>query len=243
MRIRLGQYYWSAGLAITLLAGAAVGLFVFLGAWQLQRAGQKTVLYESFSSGESRVLTSAPATLGDARYATVRILGSYVPDRQVLIDNMTQAGRVGYQVLTPLRIPGESRWLVINRGWVPAPVSRSELPSITVPADERIVHGIMDRLPQPGLRLPATAIGAEPVWPRVMLFPDFEDLAEALEMPVYDYQLLLDPADDDGFARVWAPRVMGPAKHRAYAAQWFGFGLLAVVLVVVLNLSKEQPDG
>ena len=76
-----------------------------------------------------------------------------------------------------------------------------------------------------------------------MLFPNFEDLADTLEMPVLDYQLLLDPADDDGFQRLWAPRVMDPAKHRAYAAQWFGFALLALVLVMVLNRTKGHTAG
>lgn len=227
---------------MTLLASVAIGLFVFLGVWQLQRAGQKTVLYENFATGDSRVLTRAPTKLGDSRYATVSVRGNYVSDRQVLIDNMTLAGRVGYQVLTPLRIAGDSRWLVVNRGWVPAPASRGELPSVAIPAGERIVTGKMDRLPQPGLRLAATVAGAELVWPRVMLFPAFEDLAKAWEMPVYDYQLLLNPEDNDGFARAWAPRVMGPAKHRAYAAQWFGFALLAAVLVVVLNITKGRNN-
>ena len=96
MRIRLGQYYWSASLPITLLAGAAIGLLLFLGTWQLQRAEQKAVIFDNFATGGSRVSTRAPVRFAGARYTTVRIRGSYIPDRQVLIDNITHAGRVGY---------------------------------------------------------------------------------------------------------------------------------------------------
>ncbi len=243
MRIRLGQYYWSASLAMTLLATVAFGLFVFLGGWQLQRAEQKVVLFDSFDRGTTSIVTQAPQQLGDARYATVRVRGRFVPDRQILIDNMTHRGRVGYQVLTPLRMEGDPRWLLVNRGWVAAPASRSKLPSIAVQADERIVTGKMDRLPQPGLRLAATIAGDQQPWPRVMLFPNFEQLANVLDVPVYDYQLLLDPEDRDGFQRVWAPRAMGPAKHRAYAAQWFGFAIVTVLLLVLLNTRKGRVDG
>ena len=210
--------------------------------WQLDRAAEKAVIYERFATGHAQVFEVPPDRMGDSRYATVRVQGRYIPDRQILIDSMTHAGRAGYHVLTPLRIPGESRWLLVNRGWVAASSERAELPSVAVPRNERIVTGMMDQLPAPGWRLAARPADAPSTWPQVMLFPSFADLAEALEEPVYGYQLLLDPGAEDGLLRDWRPRVMGPNKHRAYAVQWFAFASVAAVLVVILNLRKERCD-
>ena len=76
-----------------------------------------------------------------------------------------------------------------------------------------------------------------------MVFPSFEDLSLALGQPLFDYQLLLDPERGDGFQRNWAPRVMGPDKHHAYAVQWFAFALVLVALFIVLNFRREGRRG
>ncbi len=47
---------------------------------------------------------------------------------QFLLDNMTHAGRAGYEVLTPLLLD-DGRVLLVNRGWLPLPDGRrDELP-------------------------------------------------------------------------------------------------------------------
>ena len=42
----------------------------------------------------------------------------------------------------------------------------------------------------------------------------------------------------DGLARDWPPHEAGIEKHEAYALQWYSLAALAVVLVIVLSLSK-----
>lgn len=221
------------------LAVLGFSLFVGLGIWQLERAAEKTELYASFDGRGEGPLRKPPASLGDARYRNLKIDGRYVANRQILIDSMTYQGRVGYQVLTPLQIPGVDRWLIVNRGWLPAPAFRSQLPAVDLGTHSRTISGKLDRLPRPGLRLaPVDAPGGS--WPRVLVFPTIEELSKALEQPLFDYQLLLDPQAVDGFVREWAPRVMGPDKHRAYAVQWFVFALVLVALFVVLNLREVR---
>ncbi len=223
------------------LAAFGFSLFVGLGIWQLQRAAEKAELYASFDAGGETPLLQPPALLGNARYRNLEIEGHYVANRQILIDNMTYKGRVGYQVLTPLRIARVDRWLIVNRGWLPAPSLRTELPAVDVDTRGRTISGKIDGLPRPGLRLePDSASGGN--WPKVMVFPTFEDLSKALGKPLFDYQLLLAPQHADGFVRDWAPRVMGPDKHRAYAVQWFVFALVLVALFIVLNL-REVSRG
>ena len=55
----------------------------------------------------------------DLRFYRVVAHGTYQPQYQLLIDNRVQDGRVGYYVITPLRIGGSNTLVLVNRGWVP----------------------------------------------------------------------------------------------------------------------------
>src|SRR5277367_2855820 len=106
---------------MTLLTLAGVLLFVQLGRWQLHRAAEKRVLQSAFELGALQTSELGSRTLAEVpRYQQVRFQGHYEPAHQFLLDNMTEEGRIGYQVLTPFRLD-DQRLILINRGWVPLP--------------------------------------------------------------------------------------------------------------------------
>jgi len=113
-----------------------------------------------------------------------------------------------------------------------------------VPGSEREVSGVLDTLPEPGLRVgPAAAPGAAG-WPRVLLFPTGPDLEAALGRDVESRIVLLDAGAPDGYERQWRPSLgFGPERHLGYAVQWFAFATVAVVLFIALNLRRRPPDG
>jgi surfeit locus 1 family protein len=171
------------------------------------------------------------------RYRPMRLRGHYVPESQVLLDNMTSHGVAGYQVLTPFRVAGDGRadgdaLVLVNRGWVPASPDRSELPDVALAAEgEVFVSGRIDRLPRAALELDAPATAAR--GPLVVLsYPDFAAIEAALGTPVRRFQLLLDPAAPAGFVREWAPPADRANRNIAYAVQWFGLALLALVIAI-----------
>ena len=222
----------------TLLLLLLLPAFLSLGLWQLQRADSKAAQFEAFSSR-----ASSPALVGwpgdDApRYSRVQLAGRFVPDQQFLLDNMTHEGRNGYHVLTPFMLSGERRWLLVNRGWIPAGADRAELPDVGVADHQRTVAGQLDLLPQPGLDLGPAPTGS--AWPQVVFFPDMAELASRLERPLLSYQLLLDADQPGGFLRQWGPRSMAPEKHLGYAVQWFGFAVALLVIYVVLGIRRAR---
>lgn len=228
---------WWATLALV----AAGGLFITAGFWQLDRADQKRALFAGFDAGRSATPLSrlpAEASLDIERYRRIDLTGRYDTDRQVLLDNVTAAGKNGYQVLTPLRT--DEGAVMVNRGWIPAPAARSELPEIAVDTRERRVSARLDRLPRPGIRLEAPAVPTDAPWPRRLLYPTVNDLTEQVGYPLRDYQLLLDPAATDGFRREWRPEVMGPDKHFGYAVQWFAFAAAITVIYLLLNVKRRS---
>jgi len=224
-----------------------VALCVWLGYWQLDRSRQRQALIDEFQRGDAVVVDVTSRSLeGLSRYQTVSARGAYAPQRQILLDNMPSAdGRPGYRVLTPFRRTTGGALLLVDRGWVPLGGSRERLPAVDVPDDAREIAGRVDRPPMPGLRL-REAVAPDPgVWPRVMHFPTAEQLAATLGEPIEPHLVLLDPRAPDGYERRWQPALrMSPARHVAYAIQWFAFGIVAVVLLVVTSLRRARvQDG
>lgn len=245
-RDRLRRFRPSVAGTLATVAGLAV--FVGLGLWQLDRAAEKReLLARDAHRGEEAPLRTLPGTgaLDPARlYARARFTGRYEAHRQILLDNMTLDGRVGYLVLTPLLLDSGERVLV-NRGWVPAGASRSELPRIDVPEGPHEVAGRLVNLPRPGLRLGDSDPGkpGDP-WPRVLLYPTVDVLRTALGDTVPDYQLQLDPEAPHGYARRWEIVTMAPERHIGYAVQWFAFAavLLAIWFILTFRRGRSTDD-
>jgi len=127
---------------------------------------------------------------------------------------------------------------------VPLGASREALPDVAVGAGERELSGVLDVLPEPGLRLgPAAAPGATG-WPRLLLFPTEADLESALGLELETRIVLLDADRPDGYERSWRPATgFGPERHLGYALQWFAFAAVTVVIFIALNLRRPEPDG
>lgn len=224
-------------LAIAALCGS-------LAVWQWQRAAESRDLAAKFAAGaEQRPLKQPPSELTDAeRFQRLEVQGSYAAETQFLLDNMLHDGVAGYHVLTPLELGGSQRWLIVNRGWVPVG-DRAQLPSVRVADGQRTVTGRLERLPKPGMRLGPALPSERQALATVVQYPTAEDLGERLGERVYDYQLLLDPAEPDGFVREWAAPVLPPTRHLAYAGQWlvFGIGALAAAVTIAIKISRRQP--
>ena len=174
------------------------------------------------------------------RYQHVRAEGHYQPARQILIDNMpSQAGRPGFRVLTPFRREGSERLLLVDRGWVPLGATRQDLPPVFVSPEFRAVSGRLDTLPAPGVRVGDAGVAGDTSWPRVLNFPQQQDIEKVLGASVEARIILLDPAAPNGYERVWRPAMrFGPERHLAYAIQWFVFALVALIIFIALSLRR-----
>lgn len=218
---------WGTALPIASLLILAVA-FAALGRWQLARAAENRALIENFGASlqQSESNPAAlPETLGRARYTRVALRGRYVPDRHVLLDNMTHDGAAGFEVLTPFRLE-RGELILVNRGWFDAGPGRDRIPALAVADDSRTVLGWLDGLPQAAWHL-ANAMPAANAPYAVLSYPSSEELEAALGQPVAGFQLLLDASQADGFLRDWAPDDGLAQRNLAYAGQWFVFALMA----------------
>src|SRR5690606_21706353 len=216
-------------LAVGLLAVAAM-VCASLGFWQLGRAGEARALMErvALAANEAPIrLRTSDAARESLRYARVEVAGRYVPERQILVDNIVHEGTAGYDVLTPFEPLDGGPWLIVNRGWVPGNPDRQVLPDVPVGGERRVVEGILDAPRVPGLRL-GDAPAEESRRPlTVVSFPTIGDLETILGRPLFGYQLLLADDEPDGYARDLPGPALEPERHLAYAAQWWLFGSIA----------------
>jgi surfeit locus 1 family protein len=237
--IKIGSRIFAPRLLTTLLTLVLIAFLISLGRWQLRRADEKRVLFDSFAAGTDVTREIGVATPPVARYQHIEAGGHYDQARQILIDNMFNGERVGYFVITPFALIGGG-WVLVNRGWVPLGASRAERPAIPVAADERRVRGRADHMPSPGIQL-GTKAELAPPYPVVAAFPTRAEIARLLGESSWTAAtdlVLLDAGEPDGYARNWTAPGFPPMRHIAYAVQWFALALTLLVIYVVTNLKR-----
>ncbi len=231
-------------IVLTVLAAVLVVAMTRLGFWQLDRAEEKRALFDDFEAGAIGRAVSIE-TLGDNyldRYRRVAVTGRYDAAHQILLDNMTFEGHVGYHVLTPLIPSAGGPAMLVNRGWIPASPRREEIPSVDVAAEQRSIAGRVDRLPRPGIEVDVASV-ATSGWPRLASFPKTAELETVLGYPLREEVLLLDSAEPDGYVRAWRPPGFGPERHLGYAVQWFALAATLLIIYVVLTLKTHRRNN
>jgi surfeit locus 1 family protein len=224
----------------TLLTLVLIAMLISLGRWQLRRAEEKRALFDSFAAGADATRLIDLGTPRLPRYQHIEASGHYDQARQILIDNMVNADRAGYFVITPFALT-DGGWVLVNRGWVPLGASRAVLPTIPVASDTRRLRGRSDNLPSAGIQLGTRAVLAPP-YPVVAAFPNHAELAQLLGESSWTKAtdlVLLDPGEPDGYVRNWAAPGFPPMRHFGYAVQWFALALTLFVIYVVTNLRRD----
>lgn len=222
----------------TLFAAFFLPLLLALGSWQLERADEKRALFADFdAAGEPVDIAEHPLGIEELRrYARVTASGRYLAERQFLLDNMVRDGQAGFRVLTPLELE-RGGVVMVDRGWVERDFTSAVLPAVPVDDGRRALAGRMDRLPRAGIDL---AGGVASGWPRVVQFPDREELEAALGVELVPGLLRLDDDQPDGYRRDWRPAQFGPERHVGYAVQWYA--LAATLVVMYLAWAFRRAD-
>jgi len=215
--------------------------FMSLGRWQWQRGQMRALQWQAFAQGGEPALPLGSRNLAEvARFARISLAGHYRPDRQFLLDNRTHAGAAGYEVLTPLQL-ADGRVLLVDRGWVAFTGYRARLPNIAfAPVDTVTLIGRVDELPSAGLAFGRAAPAVAGSWPRLATYPRMADLSAALGQTLEARIVLLDPRATDGYVRDWQPPGLPPARHWAYAIQWWCFAAALIVLWIVMAVRRAR---
>ncbi len=218
------------------LAVFAALLFAWLGHWQLQRMQQKQLLLERAAQVRDHPVTLLQGLRADRPPAWVSGAVELVPTL-VLLDNQTRDGRAGVRVYQPARVDGAGTEVLVDLGWLPLPADR-QLPRLQPLQGRQLLRGLLVAPPSAGIALgPAMQWqAAARCWLATRIEP--KTVSKALGGRDISSQVLrLDPALPLGYPRDldMLPNTLPPARHLAYAVQWFGLALAVLTTAGLLQ--------
>jgi len=194
------------------VSGCAAG--IALGNWQSGRAAEK----------RAAAAAQKPEVLR----------GEFLPGSLLFLDNKTYQGRPGYHVLQVLRLR-DGKTVLVNRGWVPAGPTRAQLPEVRTPAGELALEGLrLDHLPH--ALEPGGAKREGSVWQNASV----DEVAAWTGLPLERGVFEQHGDVGDGLVRDWPRADGGVAMHESYALQWYSLSALSVVLLLALNIRRDD---
>ena len=227
---------------IAMLVVAAIG--ISLGQWQLRRAAEKEAIEQRIKLQEQAPplrLDGAAAQAGDAdavEFRKVTVRGEFVPGWTIYLDNRPHDGKPGFHVLTPLKIAGSSRHILVARGWIARDVAdRSRIPEIATPAGiVEVTGGVRrhaGRLLQLGQAAPLKS-GA------IVQNLDVAEMAQASGLEMEPFIVEQNSDSNDGLVRAWPLPSQGIDRHLGYAFQWFALAATAFLFFVVTGFKRAS---
>ena len=218
-------------------------LFIRLGVWQLHRADFKEALLRRYAASATAPLQDF-AKVADAPpddgFPRVQISGRYLVDRIYLLDNPNHDERGGVEVFVPLALRDTPKLLLVDMGFLPGNGTGQEPQLPALPTTDVTLRGLYVPPPPIGFEMGGNALAQQTRWPKKGIFLDPAEVAHDLDRSLYPRMLALDPDPASIYVRVHTLDFssMPPARHRAYAFQWFTFALAAVVLLLVLHCKR-----
>ena len=213
----------------SILITATFAFLVSLGFWQLERADDKRSIETSIKQANtgSVELIRKEEGLQSKEYYEVRLQGKYLSDKQFIYDNQIVDQVSGYYVLTPYALEGQSKAILINRGFIPWNGRRDKLADIVIGQETREIKVQISK-PIKRMELKPSEVGIQ--FPVLIQSIDLQDMADRAKIDFSSVIGLLDASASNGFIRKWEPYTGSIEKHIGYAVQWF---LMALVLAII----------
>lgn len=228
-----------------LLTAAGALLFIRLGVWQLHRADEKEEILRRYAAAENaapRDFSAVAAKPPIDAFARVSVQGEYVPDRLYLLDNPKHDQRGGAEVYAPFRPQHGDRLLLVDLGFLPGNGTDQPPQLPPLPSGEQTLRGLYVPAPGVGFEMGGNALARQSHWPKTTVYLELPQVAADLGVTLYPQVLALDADPASIYVREHTIDFssMPPARHRAYAFQWFTFAVAAVVILLVLH--RRRPS-
>lgn len=230
--------HWS----MTLVAALFFSLFLKCGFWQISRGQEKIHLLSAYDEASQSPLKSWSS--GDAlpsSYQRVQISGRFLP-LQILLDNQHYHHQLGFDVLSLLLLD-DGRVILVDRGWIASDHgSRTIFPEYETPIARVTLEGRV-WYPSPKSWVLGPLIEKKSANLLLLEAVDPQKLSQVLQKSVVPFMMRLEKKQPFGFVRDWALVSMPPARHNAYAFQWFAMATAIAGLFIGLNVKKvnDQP--
>lgn len=254
MQFRIYRYVFKPSLIGVILTLICVPLFINFGLWQYSKAAQKQAIQLAYNNAKLNEALKFPTSnlsletlnLDDWKFKKVTVTGVYDTNYQYLLDNQVEGTRVGYHVITPLKINQSSEYVLINRGWILGENTHAKLPMFITPVGSQTITGQIwvpskkiftledeSTLQKNGQKLQA-------VWQNM----DMDKYQRIVPFKVSPMVIKLDQnSDAGGFVRNWQVPAQRIATHMGYAYQWFGFAFATLLIFFYMSVSRVRSES
>jgi surfeit locus 1 family protein len=229
---------------VSVAAIAAFALTLALGAWQLGRGHEKDALQAAIDRRETMPAVEQTSLLqanpGEFMNRQVVVRGIWDGAHTVFLDNRQMRGAPGFYIVTPLKLEGSDRAVLVQRGWVPRNFeNREKLPPVDTPAGTVEVTG---RIAPPPARLYEFS-GDERSAIRQNL--DLASFRAETGLKLVDVSVVQAGPASEGLLREWPRAAAGSERNYGYAVQWWAMSALIAILYVwfqfIAPRRKVQP--
>jgi surfeit locus 1 family protein len=217
---------------LTVAAVAGIAVTLALGAWQMSRAAQKLALHAAIEQRQAMAPVSrgelvAGRDPADLLHRTVVLRGTWVGSRTVFLDNRQMQAKIGFYVVTPLRLEGSEAAVLVQRGWAPRNfLEREKLPPVTTPDGVVELRGRLAPPPAKLYQFAGAATGA------IRQNLDLAQFRAETGLPLLALSVQQIGGPSEGLLRDWPEPASGVATNYGYAAQWWALSILIAILYV-----------
>ncbi|MDB5623763.1 MAG: hypothetical protein JWR39_2326 [Devosia sp.] len=229
----------ASGLFVVLML-ALTGVCVWLGTWQLHRLAEKEALIAAVAARLDAAPVAVPAReqwstldLDALNFQPVTLTGSFQPDQTVTVFTSLSTPRgpasgPGYWVVTPFVLQAGGT-VFVNRGFVPEQYQEAALGDVEGAGVTVTITGLLRPGEKPGWLVPEPDTSNRIEWVR-----DPERLARMVDpalAPFAPFYVDKAAGEPGTLPQGGETVVEFPNNHLGYAITWFGFAIIAPVML------------
>lgn len=217
-----------------------IGIIFFcrLGFWQIDRAHEKNQMLAQQHKFTHQQPLRWQSSLGNPQqYQPITLRGVFLSET-FLLDNQHYQHQLGYDVLSPFQL-NDGAVILVDRGWLASSGSRLSSLGIKTPKGELVLNGVAY---YPLLNRWILSNSFEKNTDGVVIVEqiDVKSIGIFLHKSLFPFIMRLSNEDNYGFVRDWPIVSMSPARHYAYAFQWFAIALTILIIFIALNFKKND---
>jgi surfeit locus 1 family protein len=218
-------------------------LCLVLGVWQLHRYTYKKILLKTYQDrlAESPKDFKLVVNTEDLQFQAVNIKGRYVNSLTLLVQNRFYQDEQGFEIFTPLKMPNDNKLLLVDRGWIKKAENKL-LPDIEAVTKEQAITGHIKLLDEYQFILGENIL-ASATQPLVAQRVDVKELSQITHQSFYPFVLRLNASQPNGYIRDWTIVTVLPARHMAYAIQWFALALVLLIAYLCFCCEEKKTNA
>lgn len=242
LQFKTSKYTFTFRLSFLLLCIFFFVLMCCLGVWQLHRYHYKNQLQQSYQMRQA----SKPINFSNLlitkqtpyEFQNVEMIGEFLNDETLFLQNQFHGNEVGFDVLTPLKISGQTKLLLIDRGWIPNNGHPNMPPELKSVIGQQKIFGQIKFANEFQFILGKNIL--RDTKPFLIQKINLAEIAKITGKEFYPFYIRLNKSSNNGYVRDWIVTTVPPERHLGYAIQWFIMAGVLVIAYLATVVSKEK---